>query len=82
MRVLAQIPHSECQITLFAWNGKYIVKLERGMLEQTYKISELDVASEAEVRQIIEDQAFVQGVLRRFAEMEAALGETMGRLGL
>ena len=82
MRVLAQIPHPECQITLFAWNGKYIVKLERGMLEQTYKISELDVASEAEVRQIIEDQAFVQGVLRRFAEMEAALGETMNRLEL
>ncbi len=80
MRVLAQIPHPECQITLFSWNGKYIVKLEQGMLEQTYKVSELDVASEADVRQIIEGQAFMQGVLRRFAEMDAALGEAMNRL--
>ena len=80
MRVLAQIPHPECQITLFFWNGKYIVKLEQGMLEQTYKVSELDVASEADVRQIIEGQAFMQGVLRRFAEMDAALGEAMNRL--
>lgn len=82
MRVLAQIPHPECQITLFAWNGKYIVKIESGMLEQTYKISEMDVSSEAEVRQLIEDQTFMQNVLRRFAEMDAAIGEAMNRLEL
>jgi len=80
MRVIAQIPHPECQVTLFAWNGKYIVKIERGMLEQTYKISEMDVSGEADAHLIIGDENFMRGVMHRFSEMDTALAQAMDTL--
>jgi hypothetical protein len=69
MRHVADIPHPEVKITLLAWNGKYLLKLEQGMLEQTYKVSELDLlGGDAEVRQALDDE-FVGAAVRRFAEM-------------
>lgn len=58
MKILAEIPHAQLRITLFAWNQKYILKFEQGALEQSYKISELDVTGEAEVLEIAQDEAF------------------------
>ncbi|WP_317172155.1 hypothetical protein [Hymenobacter sp. BRD67] len=43
MRHVADIPFPQVKITLLAWNGKYLLKLEQGPLEQTYKVSELDL---------------------------------------
>ena len=42
MRILAEIPHPDCKISVFYMNQKYIVKFEKGNFEQSYKISELD----------------------------------------
>ncbi|HEX8350571.1 MAG TPA: hypothetical protein VF598_11455 [Hymenobacter sp.] len=72
MRQLADIPHPEAKITLFSWNGKYLIKLERGPFEQTYKVSEMDVTSEADVRALI-DQEFVEAAVQRFAQMRQDL---------
>lgn len=69
MRQLADIPHPEAKITLFSWNGKYLIKLERGPFEQTYKVSEMDVASEAEVRALL-DEEFVAAAVQRFSQMQ------------
>lgn len=79
MRVVADIPHPQCKITLFAWNGKYIIKIEQGMLEQTYKVSEFDVSDEEAVKKLL-DEAFMNTVLKRFAEMDNALFEAIERL--
>lgn len=79
MRVLADIPHHECKITLFAWNGKYIIKIERGMLEQTYKVSELDLTSEEDIKKLL-DEEFINNVLYRFKEMNLALEEAIERI--
>ncbi len=68
MRVIGEIEHPEVKITTFHWNNKYLVKFERGMLEQTYKFSEFDVSGEAEIKQMI-DESFVAKVIQRFAEM-------------
>ena len=43
MRVVKEIPHSACKITVFSWNQKYLIKLEQGDFEQTFKVSEFDV---------------------------------------
>lgn len=43
MRVIAELPHPDCKITLFHMNQKYIIKFEQGTLEQSYKLSELDL---------------------------------------
>lgn len=69
MKQLADIPHPSCKITLFAWNNKYIVKIEQGMLEQTYKVSELEVLGEDDVREMVSG-AFLDHVLQRFEAMQ------------
>ncbi|MFA5246237.1 MAG: hypothetical protein WC380_13120, partial [Pedobacter sp.] len=43
MRIIAELPHPECKITIFSMNQKFIIKLEKGVFEQVYKISEMDV---------------------------------------
>lgn len=69
MKQLADIPHPSCKITLFAWNNKYIVKIEQGMLEQTYKVSELEVLGENDVCEMV-SEAFLEKVLQRFEAMQ------------
>ncbi len=78
MRQLADIPHPEVKITLFSWNGKYLIKLEKGPLEQTYKVSEMDVTSDDEVRALL-DEEFMQAVLNRFRQMHQDLQATFER---
>jgi hypothetical protein len=78
MRQLADIPHPEVKITLFSWNGKYLIKLEKGLLEQTYKVSELDVTSAEDVRTLL-DAEFLQAAIARFTAMRADLQATFDR---
>jgi hypothetical protein len=70
MRVIAELPHPECKITLFNMNQKYIVKFEQGTLEQSYKLSELDLSGGGvnEIFQIL-DEEFIATVIQRFAAM-------------
>ncbi|MDZ7648033.1 MAG: hypothetical protein U5K54_13125 [Cytophagales bacterium] len=49
MRVIKEIPYANFKITIFQWNGKYLIKIESGLLEQTFKINELDTTSEDDV---------------------------------
>jgi hypothetical protein len=79
MRVVAEIPHRDCKITIFNWNNKYLIKFEQAFLEQTYKINELDITGEDEVRRLI-DEAFLEEVLGRFAEMRKSLAQAMQRI--
>lgn len=78
MRVIADIPHPVLKITVFSWNAKYLIKLERGMLEQTYKVSELDVTGVEDVKRLLDDD-FLAGVLRRFDEMNEAFYQALTR---
>lgn len=78
MRQLADIPHPEVKITLFSWNGKYLIKLEKGPFEQTYKVSELDVTSDDDVRALL-DGEFLQAALARFTVMRTDLQAAFDR---
>ncbi len=82
MRQLAIIPHPDAQITVFAWNGKYLVKLERGPFEQTYKIAELDMPPgppDAVIRRLV-DSVFIAEAVARFSQMHASWAEALERL--
>ena len=70
MRIIAELPHPSCKITLFSMNQKYIVKFEQGQLEQSYKLSELDLSGGGanEVFQIL-DEEFINTVIERFSIM-------------
>lgn len=72
MRVVGQINHPQCTINLFYWNNKYLIKLEAGPFEQTFKVNEWDVANENELRKIVTEE-FVQTALDRFESMAASL---------
>lgn len=79
MRVIADIPHPEIKITLLAWNGKYLLKLELGPFEQTYKVSELEVTNgDVEVPQWV-DKPFLQSCLDLFLRMRTNWHEARRR---
>ena len=70
MRVIEEIAHPRFKIQIFNFNNKYIVKVELGQFEQTYKIGEIDVMGLADVKAMITTE-FLQGCLNRFVEMRA-----------
>jgi hypothetical protein len=71
MRVIAELPHPDCKISIFSMNQKYIIKLEKGVFEQIYKISELDVPDGVDgIFKILNDN-FIKNAAERFNEMRA-----------
>lgn len=79
MRVVGEIPHPACKITIFSWNGKYLIKLERGPIEQTFKVSEMDVTGEADIYAML-NEAFIKKVIVRFDEMEETLMKALAEV--
>jgi hypothetical protein len=80
MRLVAEAVRPECKISVFSWNSKYLIKLERGPLEQTYKVPELDVSGDAAVKKLLADEAFIAQVVQRFEDMQLSLAEACARL--
>lgn len=68
MRVIKEIPHERYKIQIFQYNGKYIVKIELGQFEQTFKIGEMDVYGLEDVENMITDD-LLSNTLKRFVEM-------------
>jgi len=69
MRIIAELPNPDCKISIFSMNQKFIIKFEQGNLEQTFKISEMDVTDGVNgVFQLI-DETFIEQVLSQFKTM-------------
>nr|WP_140938218.1 hypothetical protein [Sphingobacterium lumbrici] len=69
MRILAELPHPDCKISIFGMNQKFIIKFEQGILEQSYKLAETDVIGG--VNGVFEflDETFINQVLENFVAM-------------
>lgn len=80
MRVVAELPHPACKITIFSMNQKYIVKFEQGALEQSYKVAELNLSGGG-VNDVFEilDEAFIDTVIERFKAMHTNFNEAYNR---
>jgi len=76
MRIIGEIPHQACKITLYHWNNRYLIKFEQELLEQTYKVQEYDIASVDEVRRMITDE-FVTATLKQFETMRQSLHQAL-----
>jgi hypothetical protein len=76
MRVVTEIAHPEIKITIFHWNNRYLIKLEAGAFEQTYKIQEYDIDSEKEVIKLINDE-FIKSAINRFNQMADSLHQAL-----
>jgi hypothetical protein len=76
MRVVGEIAHPDCKITIFQWNNRYLIKLEAGLLEQTFKVSEYDITSEDDLKKILSPE-FIEKALVRFQDMHISLRASM-----
>ncbi|AHM59705.1 hypothetical protein D770_07210 [Flammeovirgaceae bacterium 311] len=72
MRIIKEIPLPDLKVTIFSWNNKYLVKLEQGLLEQTFKVPETEISSEQELEVLLSDE-FLNKARQRFREMMADL---------
>ena len=71
MRIIAELPHPECKISIYSMNQKFIVKLEQGTYEQSYKIAELDLTGGVnELFQLL-DEEFMITAIERFKTMRS-----------
>jgi hypothetical protein len=68
MRVVKEFVQEEIRISVFSWNNKYILKYELGPMEQTFKVSEMDVLEESDLESFWSGEFFDQ-VKIRFTEM-------------
>ena len=69
MRYLKDIPNNQYKISLFQWNGKYIVKFEAGgHYEQTFKLDETEIMAVEDIDDMLDD-VFLKSVTQRFVQM-------------
>ncbi|MBN3581752.1 hypothetical protein JYB64_05090 [Algoriphagus aestuarii] len=68
MRVIQEFTQEEIRVSIFSWNNKYIIKYEFGPMEQTFKVSEMEVLEESDLG-IFWKGDFFQTVKQRFEEM-------------
>ena len=80
MRVIREINHRHFKITIFAWNNRYLIKLEQGLLEQTYKINQTDIAGEEDLLALL-DEKFMATANELFQQMNRNLVESQSRSG-
>lgn len=69
MRIVAELPRPDCKITIFSMNMKYLIKFEKGTLEQTYKLSELNLTDGLNSVFQLLDEEFIKSVVKRFDKM-------------
>ncbi len=79
MRTIAELPHPDFKITIFAMNQKFIVKFEQGTLEQVYKIAEADVTDGVDGLFQLVDAEFTKSVSARFDDMRKGFIEAYKR---
>ena len=79
MRIIAELPHPEFKISILNMNRKFIVKIEQGNLEQTYKIAEADLLDGVNSVFELLDEAFLKTVSTRFTDMRRDFKESYNR---
>ena len=79
MRIINERSVEGCKLTFFSWNNRYLIKIEQGLLEQTFKIDQFDVQNEQELMLMV-DSEFVHQAIKRFMEMRQSLNEAKSRI--
>jgi hypothetical protein len=79
MRIIAELPHPEFKISILNMNSKFIIKIEKGALEQTYKLPEMDLTDGVNSVFELLDEAFLKTVSDRFTDMLKDFKETYYR---
>ena len=78
MRYIKDIANNKFKISIYQWNNKYIIKVESGAYEQTYKIDQYEVANVEEIEKCI-DVVFLESIETRFDMMNRDFFESLSR---
>jgi hypothetical protein len=71
MRIVGDIPHSYCKITIFQTTNRYAVKFEQDGFEQTYKFRIGDAINGLpDVRKVM-TEAVIEQIIEQFKAMAA-----------
>jgi hypothetical protein len=79
MRIIAELPHPEFKISILNMNRKFIVKIEKGAFEQSYKIAEADLVDDVNSVFELLDEEFLKTVAERFNAMREDFSESFKR---
>jgi hypothetical protein len=79
MRIIAELPHPDFKISILNMNQKFIVKIEQGALEQSYKIPEMDLTDGVNSVFELLDEEFLKTVGARFTAMRKDFKESYYR---
>lgn len=79
MRIVKEIVHPQMKISIFSWNGKYLLKFEQGDLEQTFKVEEMELTSDKDLDLILND-FFLENVAKRFREMSLSFEQSLSSI--
>lgn len=79
MRIIAELPHPDFKISILNMNQKFIVKIEQGALEQSYKIPEMDLTDGVNSVFELLDEEFLKKAGARFTEMRTDFKESYYR---
>ncbi len=71
MRIIAELPHPDMKITIMSMNQKFVVKMEKGVYEQIFKIAEMDLTDGVNSVFELLDEDFLARVAERFKEMNS-----------
>ncbi len=75
MRFIKEIPNDFCQASLYNFNNKYIIKFEAGLMEQTYKVSEMDLTGIDDIEALLNNE-FLNKVKGIFESMSKAFSDS------
>ena len=76
MRIVKEFEHQGCRVSVFSWNEKYLIKLEQGLLEQTFKVNEMDLTGDEDIALILSEE-FMSAALERFRDMHVSLAKAL-----
>jgi hypothetical protein len=79
MRIIGEIPHAQCKVTLYHWNNRYLIKLEKNGLEQTFKVDQFELTSDKDLQTLV-DGSFLEKAMYRFEDMEQTMAEALQKL--
>ncbi|POY34861.1 hypothetical protein C3K47_18075 [Solitalea longa] len=80
MRVVEEISLPGCKVSILAMNQKFIIKFEKGNLEQTYKVAEIDLIFGLEDVKKMLNEEFITKVMERFRQMDNDFDEQLAQL--
>jgi len=76
MRVIKEFTKKDIRISIYSWNNKYLIKYEQGMIEQTFKIKEMDILEEDDL-DVFFSGSFLANIQKRFDDMHQTLRNQM-----